>query len=365
MDSKQFCPGEFWPDDQGIHINAHGGGVLHHQGRYYWYGEHKIEGEAGNQAQVGVHVYSSSDLYQWKDEGIALKVDDDPQSEIVRGCILERPKVIYNRTTGKFVMWFHLELNGIGYSSARSGIAVADRPTGPFQYVKSIRPNAGAWPMNVPDELKKPLDAAELAQMKGLEFPGNWVPHYPPHQIFRRDFDAGQMARDMNLFVDEDETAYHIYSSEENGVLHISQLSEDYLQSSGRYVRIFPGKFHEAPALMKHRGKYFMISSGCTGWHPNAARLSVADSIWGPWQELENPCIGTEEEKSTTFNSQSTFILPVAGKEDAYIFMADRWRPENAIDGRYTWLPIQFKNELPVLEWKDRWDLNFFAAPAR
>lgn len=61
-------------------------------------GEHKIEGEKGNYAQVGVHCYSSSDLYNWNDEGIALKVSSEPNSDIVQ-CILERPKVIYNPNT--------------------------------------------------------------------------------------------------------------------------------------------------------------------------------------------------------------------------------------------------------------------------
>jgi hypothetical protein len=64
-------PGEIWPDNNGVHINAHGGGMLELNGTYYWYGEHKIEGEAGNKAHVGVHCYSSKDLLNWKDEGIA------------------------------------------------------------------------------------------------------------------------------------------------------------------------------------------------------------------------------------------------------------------------------------------------------
>jgi len=347
-------------DDKGVPINAHGGGILHHEGRYYWYGEHKIEGEAGNRAQVGVHVYSTNNLYQWKDEGIALEVEDNPESDIARDCILERPKVIHNKASGKFVMWFHLEPNGTGYSAARSGVAVADQPTGPFRYVRSVRPNAGSWPINVPDEWRTPLSSEELAEIKKRDFPGNPVPHYTFRGTFQRDFAVGQMARDMNLFVDDDEIAYHIYSSEENGVLHVSQLSEDYLQPIGRYVRLFPGRFHEAPALMKRRGKYFLFTSGCTGWHPNPARLSTADSIWGPWVELGNPCMGSEEEKSTTFESQSTFILPVAGKSDAYIFMADRWKPQNAIDGRYVWLPVLFQDDRPFVEWRDHWDLEVF-----
>jgi hypothetical protein len=74
-------------------------------------------------------VYSSKDLYNWKDEGIALPVSADPQSEIVKGCVIERPKVIFNKKTGKFVMWFHLELKDQGYNAARSAVAVADQIT--------------------------------------------------------------------------------------------------------------------------------------------------------------------------------------------------------------------------------------------
>ena len=75
-------PGQIWPDNKGVHINAHGGGILFHGGKYYWFGEHKVEGKKGNQAMVGVHCYSSENLYDWKDEGIALKVSNDPESPI-------------------------------------------------------------------------------------------------------------------------------------------------------------------------------------------------------------------------------------------------------------------------------------------
>ena len=67
-----FEPTQEWPDNNGVHINAHGGGVLFHDGVYYWFGEHKIGGRRGNTAQVGVHCYSSTDLYNWKDAGVAL-----------------------------------------------------------------------------------------------------------------------------------------------------------------------------------------------------------------------------------------------------------------------------------------------------
>jgi hypothetical protein len=339
-----FEPGEVWADTEGNPINAHAGGVLWVEGdrtqagRYYWFGQHMVAGEEGNAAQVGVRVYSSGDLYNWENEGVALSVSADPTSEIAKGCILERPKVIYNRKTRKFVMWFHLEPAGKGYGAARSGVAVAERVAGPYRYLGSFRPDAGAWPMNVPGQMKRPLTEAEALALQECRLGGGYDPSYPEDLIFRRDFAGGQMARDMNLFVDE-------------------ELTEDYLKPAGRYIRVFPKRFSEAPAMFKSKGRYFLITSGCTGWAPNAARLAVADSIWGPWKELGNPWRGPKEQADISFDSQSTFVLPVRGKSDAFIFMADRWRPKNAIDGRYVWMPIRWQDGLPYLEWVKEWDL--------
>lgn len=358
---NSFRPGGIWPDDKGVHINAHGGGILFHEGTYYWFGEHKIEGGAGNFAQVGVGVYSSKDLYQWKNEGIALKVSEDPASPITKGCIIERPKVLFNAKTGKFVMWFHHELAGKGYGAALSGVAVADTVTGPYTYLESFRQNAGVWPANLPDERRNPLPEDERRKLSSTAMPGDFVPEWGRDMVVRRDFEGGQMARDMTLFLDDDGKAYHIFASEENSTLHISKLRDDFLKPAGDYVRIFPLAFNEAPAMFKRNGRYFLISSGCTGWHPNAARLASADRISGPWTAHGNPVKGTEEQMKYTFHSQSTFVLPVQGRKDVFIFMGDRWTPANAIDGRHIWLPIRFGNDgLPFLEWKDEWDLKFF-----
>ena len=310
-----FENARLWPDDKGVHINAHGGGILFHEGTYYWYGEHKIAGKAGNVAHVGVHVYSSRDLYNWKDEGLALSVAGDPASDITKECVLERPKVIYNAKTGKYVMWFHLELKGQGYKAARSGVAVADAPTGPFTFLDSFRPD-------------------------------------------------NSMARDQTLFVDDDGKAYHLYASEDNKTLHIAQLSDDYLSPSGKLIRVFEGRLMEAPAICKRNGLYYFIGSGCTGWAPNAARSAVAPSIWGPWKELGNPCAGVNPVNrlgaEKTFGGQSTFILPVQGKRDAFIALFDIWKPDNAIDGRYVWLPLRFTGEGFTLTWVNTWDLSVF-----
>jgi hypothetical protein len=333
--ADSFHPGAIWPDDHGVHINAHGGGILFQNGVYYWFGEHKIAGSAGNTAHVGVHCYSSTDLYNWKEKGIALSVSDDPASDLAKGCILERPKVLFNAKTRKYVMWFHLELKGHGYSAARCGVAVSDNVTGPYTYVKSFRPDAGVWPLNATEQDKQ--------------------------GVLARDFAGGQMSRDMTLFQDDDGKAYLICASEDNFVTHICELTDDYLGTTGQYIRAFDWK-SEAPAIFKYQNKYFYIGSGCSGWKPNAAMSAVADSMLGPWQSLGNPCRGTPDQCRKTFNSQSTDVLPVADRPGAFIFMADQWRPNNAIDGRYIWLPIQFEDGKPVIRWRPEWDLHVFEA---
>ncbi|WP_240099929.1 glycoside hydrolase family 43 protein [Christiangramia crocea] len=350
---NSFVPGELWKDNKGTHINAHGGGILFKNDTYFWFGEHK---GSTNNAQVGVKVYSSKDLYNWKDEGVALSVSKDPDSEITAGSVMERPKVVFNEKTGKYVMWFHLELKGQGYEAARTGVAVSEHVTGPYQYLKSFRPNAGLWPENFKEDWRQPKPG--LDSLRWHSDP--WHEALKKGYFVRRDFEKGQMARDMTVFVDDDGTAYHIHSSEENQTLHISELTDDYLDFTGKYVRVQPDGQNEAPAIFKYQDTYYMITSDLTGWRPNAARSFKADSVLGPWKPLGNPVRGTEEDKKRTFSSQSTFILPVQGKNGAFIFMADRWRPEDPIDGRYIWLPVHFEEGKPVLKWYDEWDLDFF-----
>ena len=299
---------------------------------------------------TGVGCYSSKDLLNWKFEGIVLPaVKEDPNHDLHPSKVLERPKVIYNKKNDQYVMWFHLEPRGAGYSGALSGVAVSKNVVGPYSFVNAFRPNAGFWPVNVQELHKQPCTLSA-----DLGFSGGELPAHPDSlNLLGRDQISGQMARDMNLFVDDDGIAYHIYSSEENSTLHISQLTDDYTSYSGKYARFFPGRFMEAPALFKQKGKYYLIMSGCTGWAPNAGRSAVASSIWGPWKELENPFRGENSEVS--FYSQSTYVLPVPGHADRFIYMGDRWTPENAIDGRYIWLPIRFEGEQPVIEWQSEW----------
>lgn len=311
-------PGKIWNDTQGNPINAHGGGILYYNGTYYWFGEIK-KGKTWRVPYIttwecyrtnagGVSCYSSKNLTDWKYEGVALAPEPkDSSNDLHFSKVIERPKVIYNEKSGKFVMWMHIDSED--YSYARAGVAVANSPAGPYKFLSSLRPN-------------------------------------------------GQMSRDMTLFKDDDGKAYHIFSSENNSTMHISLLTDDYLKPSGSFIRIMENKSREAPAIFKHKGKYYLITSGCTGWSPNEAAYAIADTIMGKWEYMNNPCTGKGSE--TTFMAQSTFVIPVAGKPDSFIFMADIWNKTNLEDSRYVWLPVRMNDKKLSIRWTDKWDMSWF-----
>ncbi|MGI6231738.1 MAG: glycoside hydrolase family 43 protein [Prevotella sp.] len=342
--------GGTWKDTDGNLINAHGGGLLLYKGVYYWFGEHRPN--RGGSTEVGVTCYSSRDLSHWKYEGVALSVSSEPGSDIARGCIMERPKVLYCAKTGKFVLWFHLELKGKGYEAARFGVAIADKVTGPYKFLYSGRANPGKYPEN--------MSTADRARKWNLsDYSEWWTPEWMKAvkggMFMQRDFAGGQMSRDMTLYVDDDGKAYHIFASEENLTLQIAELTPDYLYHTGRYVRVAPGGQNEAPTLMKHDGTYWMITSGCTGWAPNKARMFSATSIWGQWTQHDTPFVGKGSE--TTFGGQGTYILQLPDK--TFMFMGDIWNPKDLAHSEYFWLPIDFnaKGE-PTIKKLDTWSLT-------
>ena len=298
------APNDKWLDTNGHFINAHGAGVMYHNGTYYLFGEIKkgktwlVPNQSWEDYRVpagGVSCYSSQDLKHWKYEGIALApVKGQPENDLDTNRVIERPKVIYNSKTKQFVMWMHIDKKDYSYS--QSGVAFSNTPTGPYRYLRSVKPN-------------------------------------------------GQMARDMTVFQDSDGKAYLIYSSEDNNTMQVCLLSDDYLNPTKTYSRILINKKREAPALFKNNGKYYLITSLCTGWSPNAAMYAVADNPLGPYKEFGNPCYGKGAE--TTFEAQSTYVLPVNGQ---YIFMADRWNKLDLEKSTYLWLPLTVSNGKVVIK---------------
>ena len=93
-----------------------------------------------------------------------------------------------------------------------------------------------------------------------------------------------------------------------------------------------------------------MITSGCTGWAPNQAKYAYAKSITGSWSELID--LGN----STTYNSQSTFILPIEGeKTTSYLYVGDRWDGNQYHNSTYIFLPLSFKNGTTLeLNWIEK-----------
>lgn len=354
-----FRPGEPWRDTENDVIQAHGGQVQQMTyweeasggmvTKWIWVGEDKTAGARG-----GIRAYSSEDLYNWQYEGVIMRNvssrealdNEDYFKELYAGytqeqldnvfrcldagsAIIERPKLIYNEKTKQYVLWFHAdgptETSDSSYAAASAGVAVSDSPFGPYRFIDRYRLNVC------------PEDQEDM---------------YPSSK---------GMARDMNLFIDTDKTAYIIYSSEENLTLYISKLNEEYTYLATPpeqavygedFIRLYPGAQREAPAVFTRNGSYYLLSSGCTGWAPNQARYYKSDSMLGEWVNMGDPCIG--DDKVTTFDSQSTCVFEdPAGN---LVYMGDRWNSEKLWDSRYIWLPIEFSEDGEMeLRWLDEW----------
>lgn len=363
LGASPFTNGELWLDEAGKHINAHGGNIIKFEDTYYWYGENRPY--QGFSTEVGIEVYSSKDLKSWKDEGVALPVSEKPGHDIERGCIMERPKVVHNPKTGKFVMLFHLELKGRGYEAARVAFAESDTPTGPFRFIRSTRLHAGKWPFDYTEKMQQAAQQTDAKAWKDWWTP-EWRKEVNKGMYLWRDFKDGQMSRDMTVYIDDNGKAYHITSSQENLTLLVSELTDDYLDFTGKYNTVAPGGQNEAPTLLKHGGKYWLICSGCTGWDPNEARMFVADNIWGPWVQKPSPFTGEEKanllihgrndrheafDAKKTFGCQGTYILDLG---DRQFFMADRWNSRHLSHSLHVWLPILYReDETPYIVWTE------------
>ncbi|GAA4783582.1 discoidin domain-containing protein [Microbacterium gilvum] len=426
----------YWFDDQGAHIQAHGGQVVtaeelgveggdvvtgSEEGRtvYYWYGEDRTNGYYGS---PGVHAYKSYDTLNWTDEGVVMRgvstaadlesdyfdalydtVDDagQPRTERIEElnyhlntsdaadytAIFERPKALYNDSTGQWVLWWHSDgqttPGGSMYARSMAAVAVSDSPTGPFRLT-------GAYRMPNRTDYKACISAAVPGQ-----------------------------ARDMTVFQDEDGTAYIAYSSEENRSLYIAELDASYTNvthttdvdmasahqysEDGRFPYLFADGsaeapvrgedfqivkecgMLEAPALFQHGGKYYAVASGATGWAPNPQTYYTADNILGSWirgvetgdanenvaynaiPEGGDGLLSVGDTRRTTFGSQSTNVLDLGGGR--FVYMGDRWN-SGAADSTYVWLPITIGEDgraemrNPSAEdparWADGWDASYW-----
>lgn len=316
-DGGSIVPGGNWNDTKGAAINAHGGCVQYADGFYYWFGEDR-NGMKCN----GVSCYRSSDLYSWTRVGLALTPTGtmtDENRDIAKGRTFERPKVVYNATTGKWVMWVHWE-NGSDYGQAKVCVAQADKIEGPYTLVDVFRPN---------------------------------------------DHDS----RDQTLFLDTDGRAYHICSTNMNTNTNIALLSDDYLTPTATENLQLLGKKYEAASIFKVGDIYYGLFSGCTGWTPNRGRYTYTYDLLGEWVSGNdfkdqdgstgiNFCI--DKGKDNTYKSQSAYVFPVQGKDKCFVYMGDRWNSGNVQSSKYIWLPVSIRSGYPAVRWYDSWNLSIF-----
>jgi len=300
-----------WADTTGKPIQAHGGGMIKVAEYYYWFGENRNP----NGSFYAVSAYRSKDLRNWEFRKDVLRASSDPE---LNPANIERPKVVYNESTGKYVMWMHWE-NGANYGEARAAVASASSVDGDYAYQGSFRP----------------LSESDV------------VDHGKP----------GYMSRDCGLFVDDDKKAYFISATNENYDLNLYLLTPDYLKVDKLAAVLFKGGYREAPVLFKRNGTYFLLTSAATGWDPNQARYATSSSLSSGWSALENVGDGN------TFYSQSTYVLPVQGSAGtAYLYLGDRWAGAwggRVNDSTYIWQPITFPSATSMsMSWNNAISIN-------
>jgi len=305
--------GTCWLDDQGNLIQAHGGMIARFGDKWYWYGENK-DGITDEKSPVkyrmdviGMSCYSSNDLVNWHYEGLALSAEpSDPSHPLHPSKVAERPKVLYCEKTKKYVMWFHSDSED--YWSACAGCAISDTPEGPFTFLYAVQPN-------------------------------------------RRD------CRDINVYQDPiTGKAYVIHSGDWNHTLYFSELDETYTGFTGNCFAQLQEQTREGGAVCYHKGTYYCISSGCTGWDPNPALYATTEHLTTPMVLVDNPCEGPNYRK--TFGGQSTYIFQAG---DKFYLMLDHWKQTNLRESGYSILPIDFSNGQMTVRWQP--EFNGIIAP--
>jgi len=272
-----------WYDQDGKTVSARGAGILREGDRFYLFGEFKQD--HGN-AFVGFACYSSPDLATWTSEGIALP--PQPDGRLGPGRVGERPKVLKNPRTGEFVMFMHTD--DAGYKDPAVGYATSPVVTGPYTF------------------------------QGPLLFDGSIVKKW-----------------DMGVFQDDDGAGYLVTHS---GNLY--RLADDYKSVTAQVVKAMTPHC-EAPALFKRDGLYYWLGSGLTAWERNDNEYFTAPSLSGPW----TPRGHFAPTGTLTWNSQTTFVLPVVGTETTtYVFMGDRWaHPRQNSAATYVWQPLRFERD--------------------
>jgi hypothetical protein len=299
-----ITPGAVWPDNNGNHIQAHGGGVIQLGDTFYWFGEQRARGL--DRSKKYVSCYSSKDLANWTFRDNVLQ-QSDPE-DFGPNWILERPKVYYNQKTKTYVMYMHIDgpkdKVGTGYNLARVGVATCDTVDGNYKYLRSFRP-------------------------------------------------LGHESRDIGQFIDDDGIAYLIFEDRPTGGFHIAKLSDDYLTVEKETAFIHAPL--EGGSMVHYNGLYYVVASHMTGWAANPDVYATAEHIEGPWTEFKD----IAPPQTNTYGSQSSMLLKVTGsKTTSVIFIGDIWQPAAQWDSRYIWMPLEIGDGKVHLPQPRAWSID-------
>ena len=282
--SGTIVPGGIWRDTAGHIIEAHGAGLLFVNGWYYWFGEDHAG--AGTDASFrNIRCYRSRTLRRWT--FVRNVLTRRARGELGPGRVVERPKVLFNLRTRRFVLYVHID--DLEYREAKVGVATSRHVCGPYTYHGSRRP-------------------------------------------------LGHESRDLTLFRDADGAGYLISEDRRASGLRIYRLTANYRHVQAAVA--LPQPNHEAPALVKQDGRYVLVGSQLTGWAPNANAYATAPTLAGPWSPFRPlaPC------SSNTFASQIAFLLPIMGPQARFVlYLGDRWIGSALGESRYVWLPLDHR----------------------
>jgi hypothetical protein len=293
-------------DSDGNILDAHDGCLHKFGNRYYLYGTAYGKTDGFGQANR-YRCYSSPDLMNWKAEGDLLKAPP--------AGVYYRPYVVYNAKTRKYVLWYNWYPT---LWNGQFGVAVSDTPQGPFTIHNA----------NV-----------RVSQPK----PG-----------------------DLGVFVDDDATAYVIYTSIAKGhAISVEKLTDDYLVSTQENSGIL-GAGCEAPVLFKRQGTYYALFDNCCCFCPGGAgvRVYTASKPLSPYTTKEKSNINRDAKGVPIIHAQQTHValLPTP-TGTAYVWMGDRWQstPDKikGHDFQY-WAPLEFTQDGGIVPMKqvDNWRIE-------
>ena len=299
-----FYPGKTWLDTEGKRIQAHGGSVMYIDGTYYWYGENKEKTTGKDEIwHWGVRCYTSKDLYNWEDRGLIIPPEpENPGSSLHPSSMMDRPHIIYNKRTGKYVCWLKI-MNRDG--SQTETVMTADNILGPYTKVR---------------EGLRPLDMS---------------------------------AGDFDLAVAPGGKAYYYFERVHSETI-CADLTPDYTDVTVYYSTHFPHTappyVREATAHFYRKGKHYLVTSGTTGYLPNPSEIAVADR-WVPghmdWKY---------ENYKKTF--EQMFDPDYHGEINTEDYELDSSVDTSVAD--YVWLPFRFDGEMGYLDWKEEWRIEDF-----